>query len=139
MSLVLDKDRVEFLPNSFEPAILFTVKFRASKGLIAILDVKGLLVAEDEKIIAFLRKIDTEFKPMRKVVTQLGGRGTNYDRELTKEEEREVKLVAFLSREVEKYLEDLRHKNPRRNVVLKLRLKDGFSMLGDVYFTYFAS
>lgn len=111
--------------NSIEPAFRIIVKkdYELKKG--SIIHVSGLLLSEDNKILS--QVIDarestvTSSYPIN--IGDIIAQGTSTDEELNRKREQEISLIAFLTRETVNYLETIRERNPKKDVILTLRLK----------------
>jgi len=116
---------VKPLENSVEPALIFTIKDHYQKWKEILIKMDGWLLDRDGKAITQLH----EFKdPSAKVVKgELAASGTKIaDDEFSKQITYETQMAALLNKKALEYIENLRGKNPKRDVILKLRIKKSF-------------
>ena len=109
------------LDNSVEPAIQFPLVLSYNNLEIPIA-LNGLLLAEDGKILTSLsdtHKTGTSAKD----IGRLGAEGTGKDRDVQRESQKDVSLIATLSQKALDYLDSLRDKNTKGDVNLKLLLR----------------
>ena len=111
--------RIEAKPyeDSIPPGILFDVEISYTKLMEIIVNVKGWLKTDDGKIIATVYEL-----PAPNILKgEIGARNTSYDDKI-KEEIYETMIIAPLSRDAIKYLEERRMVNEKGDVYLTLDL-----------------
>ncbi len=102
-----------------EPAIEFplTISYDDFRSMLSL---EGLLLDKEGKI---LSKLSESVESRKEPVGKIAAYGTTHDRELKKEKEHIISLIALLSKGALNHIDDVRDKNPRRDVVFKLRLR----------------
>jgi hypothetical protein len=109
------------LENSLEPAMQFSLQLTYN-NLEVPMALSGLLLAEDEKVLATL--YDTyKTGTANTEIGRIGAEGTMKDQDIRKENKQDMSLVATLSNKALDYINSLRDKNTRGDVNLKLFLR----------------
>jgi len=108
--------RVEPVKESIEPVLKFNVTMEYTRLLEAPLSAEGVLLAEDNKVLVPIRAYLSTIEPSKFI--ELGVR--------LRQQEQVTTVVSFmmtLSNKALDYIESIRDKNPKRDVVLILKLK----------------
>lgn len=109
------------LENSLEPAVEFPLTLTYN-SLEAPLSIKGLLVAEDNKVLAPLSDV-AGMGTAAQEIGNIGAQGTMKDQDLRRESKHNVSVIAILSQRALDHIDSVRDKNIKGDVILKLILR----------------
>jgi len=115
MGLVED---VEIRPftNSINPALLVNLRVTHEKQLGSIISISGSIMSEDGKVLSKL--VDAKEFGKNETIGKIMARGTYYDKQLREKEKRLFPMIAFLNREVLDYIDEVRERNPKKDVII---------------------
>jgi hypothetical protein len=109
------------LENSIEPAIQFCLQLTYNNLEVPIA-LRGLILAEDGKILTTLS--DTiKTGTANKDIGRIGAEGTVKDHDIRRESTQDMSLIATLSSKALDYIDNLRNKDTKSDVKLKLLLR----------------
>jgi len=124
MGLIKDLEIRPFV-ESISPALLINLKLAYEKRLGSIISISGSLMSEDGKVLSKL--VDAkEFGKGYETLGEIMARRSYYDKLLGKKEEPSIPMVAFLNREVLDYIDEVRDRNPKKDVIFKLKVRFRF-------------
>jgi len=89
----------------------------------SILAVDGLLLAEDGKIVASLSQFEYNLGRGTHEMGRIGALGTQHDKDIQRQRDCSISVIAFLSNEALNHIDNVRDKNRKKDVVFKLRLR----------------
>lgn len=112
--------KVEPFEESIEPAIVFTVVENFQKWEKMLVKLEGWLLDRNDRILTPLKEI--KVSSPETVVAEIAGKGTVQDKNFQQEKKCEIKFIAFLSGKILDHIENLREKDPKKDVKLKLRI-----------------
>jgi len=108
--------------DSVGPAMEFPVSLSIN-DLESILAVDGLLLAEDGKIVASLSQFEYNLGRGTHEMGRIGALGTQHDKDIQRQRDCSISVIAFLSNEALNHIDNVRDKNRKKDVVFKLRLR----------------